>query len=30
MVGMDQVLFRGKAPWTLRHKAADHENPPGS
>jgi electron-transferring-flavoprotein dehydrogenase len=25
MVGIDQVLFRGKAPWTLRHKGADHE-----
>jgi electron-transferring-flavoprotein dehydrogenase len=25
MVGLDQVLFRGKAPWTLRHKKADHE-----
>ncbi|KRB81062.1 electron transfer flavoprotein-ubiquinone oxidoreductase [Noviherbaspirillum sp. Root189] len=25
MVGIDQVLFRGKAPWTLRHKHADHE-----
>jgi electron-transferring-flavoprotein dehydrogenase len=25
MVGLDQVLFRGKAPWTLRHKGADHE-----
>jgi len=24
MVGIDQVLFRGKAPWTLRHKGADH------
>jgi electron-transferring-flavoprotein dehydrogenase len=24
MVGIDQVLFRGKAPWTLRHKSADH------
>ncbi|KRB84557.1 electron transfer flavoprotein-ubiquinone oxidoreductase [Noviherbaspirillum sp. Root189] len=25
MVGIDQVLFRGKAPWTLKHKHADHE-----
>jgi electron-transferring-flavoprotein dehydrogenase len=25
MVGIDQVLFRGKAPWTLRHGHADHE-----
>jgi electron-transferring-flavoprotein dehydrogenase len=25
MVGIDQVLFRGKAPWTLRHKHTDHE-----
>nr|WP_179966228.1 electron transfer flavoprotein-ubiquinone oxidoreductase [Massilia putida] len=25
MVGIDQLLFRGKAPWTLRHKHADHE-----
>jgi electron-transferring-flavoprotein dehydrogenase len=25
MVGIDQVLFRGKAPWTLRHRHADHE-----
>jgi electron-transferring-flavoprotein dehydrogenase len=25
MVGVDQVLFRGKAPWTLHHKGADHE-----
>jgi electron-transferring-flavoprotein dehydrogenase len=25
MVGIDQVLFRGKAPWTLSHKGADHE-----
>jgi electron-transferring-flavoprotein dehydrogenase len=25
MVGVDQVLFRGKAPWTLRHSHADHE-----
>jgi electron-transferring-flavoprotein dehydrogenase len=25
MVGIDQVVFRGKAPWTLRHAEADHE-----
>ena len=25
MVGVDQVLFRGKAPWTLHHRHADHE-----
>jgi len=25
MVGIDQVLFRGKAPWTLGHDHADHE-----
>jgi electron-transferring-flavoprotein dehydrogenase len=25
MVGIDQVLFRGKAPWTLQHHGADHE-----
>src|SRR5207248_554686 len=25
MVGIDQVLFRGKAPWTLQHHHADHE-----
>jgi electron-transferring-flavoprotein dehydrogenase len=25
MVGVDQVVFRGKAPWTLRHEMADHE-----
>ena len=25
MVGIDQVLFRGKAPWTLQHKGPDHE-----
>ncbi|HEX6634371.1 MAG TPA: electron transfer flavoprotein-ubiquinone oxidoreductase [Usitatibacter sp.] len=25
MVGIDQVLFRGKAPWTLAHHRADHE-----
>jgi electron-transferring-flavoprotein dehydrogenase len=25
MVGVDQVLFRGRAPWTLRHHHADNE-----
>jgi electron-transferring-flavoprotein dehydrogenase len=25
MVGVDQVVFRGRAPWTLRHRHADHE-----
>src|SRR5919198_3181046 len=25
MVGIDQILFRGKAPWTLHHRQADHE-----
>ncbi|HEX2825412.1 MAG TPA: electron transfer flavoprotein-ubiquinone oxidoreductase [Burkholderiales bacterium] len=25
MVGIDQVLFGGKAPWTLRHHHSDHE-----
>jgi electron-transferring-flavoprotein dehydrogenase len=25
MFGIDQVLLRGKAPWTLHHKGADHE-----
>jgi len=25
LVGIDQVLFGGKAPWTLHHKHADHE-----
>ena len=25
MVGVDQLLFRGKAPWTLHHQHADHE-----
>jgi len=25
MVGIDQVLFRGRAPWTLHHRHADHE-----
>lgn len=24
MFGLDQILFRGKAPWTLHHSAADH------
>jgi electron-transferring-flavoprotein dehydrogenase len=25
MVGIDQLVLRGKAPWTLRHAHADHE-----
>jgi electron-transferring-flavoprotein dehydrogenase len=25
MVGIDQVLFRGKAPWTLHHRHADNQ-----
>jgi electron-transferring-flavoprotein dehydrogenase len=25
MTWVDQVVFRGKAPWTLRHSRADHE-----
>jgi electron-transferring-flavoprotein dehydrogenase len=25
MVGIDQVVFRGKAPWTLHHRHADYE-----
>jgi electron-transferring-flavoprotein dehydrogenase len=25
MVGIDQILFRGKAPWTLHHQSSDHE-----
>ena len=25
MVGVDQVLFRGKAPWTLHHHHSDNE-----
>ncbi|MCS0627864.1 electron transfer flavoprotein-ubiquinone oxidoreductase [Telluria mixta] len=25
LVGIDQILFRGKAPWTLHHHHADHE-----
>ena len=25
MVGIDQLIFRGKAPWTLHHQHADHE-----
>jgi electron-transferring-flavoprotein dehydrogenase len=24
MVGIDQMVFRGRAPWTLRHKGPDH------
>jgi electron-transferring-flavoprotein dehydrogenase len=26
MVGMDQIVFRGRAPWTLHHQHADHES----
>jgi electron-transferring-flavoprotein dehydrogenase len=25
MVGIDQIVFRGRAPWTLHHKGPDHE-----
>ncbi|MGB9991794.1 electron transfer flavoprotein-ubiquinone oxidoreductase [Massilia sp. SM-13] len=25
LTGIDQILFRGKAPWTLHHSHADHE-----
>ena len=25
MFGIDQVVFRGRAPWTLTHRQADHE-----
>jgi electron-transferring-flavoprotein dehydrogenase len=25
MTGIDQILFRGKAPWTLHHSHADHK-----
>jgi electron-transferring-flavoprotein dehydrogenase len=25
MVGIDQIVFGGRAPWTLRHQHADHE-----
>jgi electron-transferring-flavoprotein dehydrogenase len=25
MVGIDQVVFRGRAPWTLTHRHADHD-----
>jgi electron-transferring-flavoprotein dehydrogenase len=25
LVGIDQILFRGKAPWTMHHAHADHE-----
>jgi electron-transferring-flavoprotein dehydrogenase len=25
MVGIDQIVFGGKAPWTLKHAHADHE-----
>jgi electron-transferring-flavoprotein dehydrogenase len=26
MTGIDQILFKGKAPWTLHHTHADHES----
>ena len=26
MVGIDQIMFAGKAPWTLHHDHADHES----
>ena len=26
MVGIDQLVFRGKAPWTLQHKKPDHQS----
>jgi len=26
MTGIDQIVFRGKAPWTLHHTHADHES----
>ncbi len=26
MFGIDQLVFRGRAPWTLRHHGADHES----
>ena len=26
MVGIDQVVFRGRAPWTLQHKGPDHKS----
>ncbi len=26
MVGIDQLLFRGQAPWTLPHKSTDHSS----
>ncbi|MBC7780227.1 MAG: electron transfer flavoprotein-ubiquinone oxidoreductase [Proteobacteria bacterium] len=25
LVGLDQIVFRGKAPWTMHHAHADHE-----
>jgi electron-transferring-flavoprotein dehydrogenase len=25
MTGIDQIVFKGKAPWTLHHRHADHE-----
>jgi electron-transferring-flavoprotein dehydrogenase len=26
MVGIDQIVFRGRAPWTLHHQHSDHES----
>ncbi|HET9665072.1 MAG TPA: electron transfer flavoprotein-ubiquinone oxidoreductase, partial [Burkholderiales bacterium] len=26
MVGLDQIVFRGRAPWTLHHPHSDHES----
>ena len=26
MVGVDQIVLRGRAPWTLHHQHADHES----
>ncbi|MGQ0525920.1 MAG: electron transfer flavoprotein-ubiquinone oxidoreductase [Betaproteobacteria bacterium] len=26
MVGIDQIVFRGRAPWTLHHQHTDHES----
>ncbi len=26
MVGIDQIVFGGKAPWTLRHRHSDHDS----
>ena len=24
LAGLDQIIFRGKAPWTLKHAEEDH------